>query len=799
MRLGRAVATSLLLLTVAALRTADADEGVDEAAQAGTPDAGPPLTIDVDTIVQVEEVSSDAEGKAFAILGSLVLERRGVFSIRAQRAMIWLDPRVDTGFLKLLDALKGKQGALPLWAVRAIYAEGGRAPAIFQAGGQVVRATSLFYDFQRHEGLFLDAELRLRRRNVGPLGQDLPDLVARAERFRATGPGSWSGRDVAISSTDYVKPEVELRVRELEIHNDAIRAALGKIMVLSARDSKAGTGPTTQELEEVADSLAEGGMSGTTNVELRGVRAHAFGMPFFGWRRLEFAGNAMDSVIARVTVGNKGSIGNGVYAGFGKKTRPLGWYLGAGYFEGRGPLVDNEIFVDAWGGRLSGRSVTSYFNDGGTDFDGTTPSSRHRYWTSNRYRFQWTPNLRFDMEVAALSDPNYLRIYDERELKEGKDQETLGYLRYRNRALFATFIYRWRTISFQEEKQQLPAGGISVPSLNLLRLGEDGQGRPIVLQMAVSSRLGNLSYRQAEGSAIPDFRTVRFDVDPRLFVAFNLGAVRVTPFAAFRFTGYEEGLNGSSEGRYAGTGGIRADMQFGRWFGDVQHLINLVFEYENMYDVTVPPDLLYQMDDIDRIAEWSGFGVRMRNRFLRRTPNGLRQFLNFELYGTWFPEDKAPLGIRTAGFLELDLEWFPSLRWLVEMRGQYNWDENEFATASVGGRYMPREDLRFFGAFSHLQGDSDVLTGGTEFQVDKRWRMLLFTQWDIRDDGALDQALLIQRMGKSFLIGANIRYRVGEDRFTISFKFDLLEAFRSDRRKTAEEELRREVFFPSGP
>jgi len=90
-----------------------------------------------------------------------------------------------------------------------------------------------------------------------------------------------------------------------------------------------------------------------------------------------------------------------------------------------------------------------------------------------------------------------------------------------------------------------------------------------------------------------------------------------------------------------------------------------------------------------------------------------------------------------------------------------------------------------------------VLTGGAEFEVDKRWRFLLFTQWDIRSDGALDQALLIQRMSHTFMVGINLRYRVGEDRVTLSFKFDLLERFRSTKRKDAEEELRRAVFYPA--
>ena len=45
-------------------------------------------------------------------------EREGLFSIRAQRAVVWLDPRVDTGLLKIVDAVQGKDRVLPLWQQR---------------------------------------------------------------------------------------------------------------------------------------------------------------------------------------------------------------------------------------------------------------------------------------------------------------------------------------------------------------------------------------------------------------------------------------------------------------------------------------------------------------------------------------------------------------------------------------------------------------------------------------------------------------------------------------------------------
>ena len=94
-------------------------------------------------------------------------------------------------------------------------------------------------------------------------------------------------------------------------------------------------------LEDLADpdSLAD-----STQGQLDGVRAKAFGVPFFGWKGIKIDGSKMENVIARVSVGQKGSIGNGLYLGGGKKSKPVGWYLGAGYFNNRGPLVGKLSF-----------------------------------------------------------------------------------------------------------------------------------------------------------------------------------------------------------------------------------------------------------------------------------------------------------------------------------------------------------------------------------------------------------------------------------------------------------------------
>lgn len=757
----------------------------------------PELRIRIPHVVRVERISDDEHGTAFAVLGTLRLARPGLFTIEAERLVVWLDPRVDTKLFTVLKALRGEEGAIPIWAVRAIYAEGaGRAPLLFQAAGQILRASSLYYDFQRHEGLFLDTELRVRRRGVGPFREELPDLVFRAGQFRARGPGRWTARDVSLFSSDYVKPEVELRIRELEIENAIVRRALGRLILLSARGASTLTGPTAEELLALDGALADQAalQSGTVG-KLYGVRARGFGIPVFGWRSLDLDGDSLDRTIVRAQLGRIGDMGRGAYLGVGKRSRPFGWYLGAGYVESHGPLVDTELELDAAGGRVRGRTTASYFQDGGIDFDGFVPPHEDRYWWQNRYRFQLTERLRFDAEYTLLSDANYLRIYDEREFKEGKPQESLGYLRWKDSWFYGTLIYQWQSIDFLEVKEQLPAAGLAVPTLTLLRLGEDGRGRPILLQLGLDTQLGNFRDRGGDPPAANDFRTPRFDLDPTLYAAFNLGALRITPFARFQYTWYGEALDGAEADRYAGSAGIRVDLELGRWFGDVQHLINVSVGYEDLYSVTLSPTRVFPMDAVDAVTPWEGFFARVRNRFLKKTPQGRREFLNFELVGTWFPEGEAPLGMASDGYLDLRAEWYPAPGWLVEGGAEYFSDDGTLQTAHLTGRWGTHGDVSFWAGFRHLHADSDVLTVGGEFLLEKRWRIVALSQFDVKNSEALDQSIILQRMGKTVLIGFGARYRPVEDKFSFSFKVDLLERFRSHRRARAEEELRRDLRF----
>lgn len=727
---------------------------------------------------QVEELSDSEGGKAFALLGRIDVEARGLFRLRAARMVIWLHPDADTAIFKVVKGAHAKDAGIPLWAVRGIYAEGGRVPAVFQTAGRSFRCRSAYYDFVRHRGVILDAELRLRRQ----IRPGTPDLVLRARKFRATAPGEWRARDVAVFASNYQDPEVRIDVRRIVLRDAGMRAALGELTRISARNYREGRGPTPAEIDEVVQRLEDAATAvDPKTVSLYGLTGRAWGVPFFHWRDMEIRGDQLLPLRLELELGNRDSLGNGGRFGIGIRHEPLSWLFGAGYYEGRGPLFDLETELSTE--RVTGRSFSVYMHDRGMD-NGLAPSTRDRYWFQHQYRWEINDHWRLDGEWADLSDSRWLRTYDEREFKEGKEQETLLYLRRRDDLTYVTLTGKVRTIGFATVIEEMPRLVATLPALTLLRLGESARGEPVTLQLAGRLEVSNLRWRDGDGGTLGDFRTGRFDLDPTLYLSFDVGPVRVVPFAEFRLTGYEQALDGDAVARFAGTAGVRTDLQLSRWYGSLRHVMNIAVEYANLYSLSDLASAFFAMDDTDLVSRYQSVGVRWRHRLQRRErEGGLREFLSFEIYAAWFPGRKQPLGRMGDGFIETDLEWSPRSNLHFSARTEVDPERGTLDTGSLETRWDPRSYFTVIGSVRHLEGDSDILTLSGDYMVGDRWRLVGVAQVDFKGGEGLDHALVVERIGKTVVVGLRFRWDPGDNNFGFSVKLNLLEKFRKKQER----------------
>jgi len=333
--------------------------------------------------------------------------------------------------------------------------------------------------------------------------------------------------------------------------------------------------------------------------------------------------------------------------------------------------------------------------------------------------------------------------------------------------------------------EELPRAAAALPVLPLFTLGS------AAVQLAGTVEAAFLRHRRGDGAPLPDFDTFRFDAEPTVSAAFAAGPVRVVPSITFRYTGYEASLSGAEAHRFAGTAALRADTQASRWYGDTLHVVNLSVEAEDLFALDVSADELFPLDATDLLARYELLGARVRNRLLRRRAEGLVQVLSVELFLAWFPGGERPLGARGDGLFELDLEWSPRAAVEVHGRASVELETGSLETAALEGTWRVRDDLRFGAGLRHLEGDSDILTVSAERRVETRWRLLVFSQVELKGRDSLDQGLLVQRLGKTVAVGVRFGYDPGDGDFSVAVRLELLARFRGGlERDAAREALR---------
>lgn len=739
-----------------------------------------PLRLGIGELRALPALSDETSGKAFALLGQVQFAVEGLFSVRADAAVLWIDPRAEK---RLFDLLGAGEQIFPAWAVRALYAEGGGSAAVFQAEGRIFRCSSFYYDFQRHRGTFLDADLRLRID-----AESIDPLVFRARRFRALGPGDLRGEDVIISSSTYHDPPVRLHAGRLRLRDKELQKALENLTQVGAEGSEGMSGPTRAEMERAMIAVESAAIGiGSKRLDLYDITGRAGDLAFFRWPKAAVSGDMLPALRLELEAGGRGRLGTGARIGVGQDLHlsadeKLEYMVGAGYYPERGPLFDVEIQPTLLDGDLTGRTFSSYLHDHGDDH-GVDPSTPNRWWVKNQYRWRLGPLWRLDGEFADLSDSEWLRTYDEQEFKEGKEQESLLYLRRKGDHGYLTAITKFRSISFQDVTEELPVIAWSMPNVQLLPAGA------APLQLAFDAQGGMLRYRPAAGTPEPGFETWRLDVNPLLLLPLSAGPLRIVPYAGLRLTAYDQTLASSSSWRTAGVAGLRTDTQLSRWYGDTLHLVNVSLEAEDLYHLSVDADELFPLDEIDRVSRYESVGLRLRNR-LRRYGELWSRF-DFEIFFSWFPNGRQPEGRTGDHYLELDLEWRIRDNLSISHRAGIDTEDGVLETASLEGWWDPSANVRAGSGIRHLEGDSDVFSNKVEVLVDTRWRVVGFSQVDLKNGDWLDQGVLVQRLGQTVVVGVKVSFDPGDNDLRVSLSVDLLARL---RRRMAKDRLAERQF-----
>lgn len=698
--------------------------------------------------------------------GSILGEAAGESSTRRAASQ----PTVEDGKPEESSARDGAEGDGPRAMgnfVRAVYLEG---DVILTLGDRVVRASRLYYDFERDRALILDAVLR----------QDVPGrnvpLYVRAAEVRQLSQREFSASNARVSSSEFFTPHY---------HVGAERVFLRDMTERDARGQAAGELTGTYELKNA-----------TLNVE---------NSPILWWPYSQGNLEESETLLRRFSTGYSGEYGAEVETGWylfnllGIKAPPgVDATLKLDYFSEKGPGVglDGKYQQEDFFGYTKNYLIYDQGEDDFGPLRDNTPENELRGRALWRHRHYLPNDWELTLEVAYASDPGFLEQYEKNEWFEGKQQETVLYLKRAQEVDAVTLLANWRLLDFVTQTEHLPEA-------TYRRIG-DVVG-PLVLYH--ESRVGAVRYRREDPGfeeAIynvsrdyyPDSLTrqtrttdltFRGDARQEAEAPIKFPGLNIVPFSSVRGS-YWDGQPLDSGGLWRGLGvyGVRGSAYLAKVFDDVE---SELFDLRKIRHIVQP----------DFAAWWSNSNTRSDNI----TPSDEGVETIDAIYGgyfgirqTWQTRRGAGELVRTADIFQFNVEvgffggdeaeadksngWFDPIRpeesrarnyvgaealWRLSDTTVLMWDGNfdlndgelDRNNVSLAIERSPR--LAYVLGYRHAGDiDLDLVGGGFNYKLNEK-HITAFRAWYDTDRGRLGELTIsyIRKLPRWYL-GLNVTF-----------------------------------------
>jgi hypothetical protein len=257
------------------------------------------------------------------------------------------------------------------------------------------------------------------------------------------------------------------------------------------------------------------------------------------------------------------------------------------YLTARGPALGLDMDYagrDFFGipSRYVGMIKAYGIYDTGDDILGSLrDDAPHPTW---RGRFTWRQNLwelpgdfSVQFQVDPISDKNFLEEYYKNEFDSDINQSTFVQVKQQRGNWAWTLLGEQRIRDWVTETDWLPrADGwlLGQSFFDRLTYNVHASAGYARLQVANPNPVGPtqplpLPFQPPILLDTPA-TTGRFDLWQELSMPVQLGPVKVVPYGVVDLTEYTQDLNGDSEGRFYGAGGVRASMPLTRLYPDVQ-------------------------------------------------------------------------------------------------------------------------------------------------------------------------------------------------------------------------------------
>ncbi len=491
--------------------------------------------------------------------------------------------------------------------ISAVYLEG---DVVLSRGYRQIRADAIYYDFDNSRALIdnMVASTDIPSRNV--------PVYIRASRARQLSETSYVAYDAKVSTSEFYTPSYHVGATKVYFDDRTEYLETGEQLGLVAGEFKA--------------------HNATFNIA---------GLPILYWPFIhgDFKQSETSLRNARFSYDSE-------FGATGKTRWHLFPVLGLDepdgtdgtlrldYYGDRGPAVG--IDLDYERKEYLGLLRSYYIHDTGKDelggIRGTVePPYENRGRVLIRHKHFLEDKWELTLEFSYLSDRNFLEEYFASEFREGKEQETVIYIKKSldDDMLFSA-LAKWRINDFLTQTEKLPEAYFDVLGKRLF--GD-------ALTWYSGNRVGAVRYRVDHDPPIRGFFTPGFffdRIDPRLDdtsttarldsrqeidTTFSIGSMNFVPFGTVRGTYWGDTPYDGGLGRFYGAYGLKGSAYQWRVYDDVE---SRMFDLHRLRHVmkedfivwgahsNVDPSQLTPFDtDVEYLSEVDGFAFGWRHIF----------------------------------------------------------------------------------------------------------------------------------------------------------------------------------------
>jgi len=669
--------------------------------------------------------------------------------LQGDQAVLWVKSKVS------------KNSKRPI-ANLVVYAEGN---VVFEQGRDRIRSDRFLYDFSTGRGVAGKCRVETRLALTGDKKKH--DFVMRAEELRllfdpfdTEAPKKLVCRGISFTHCSFGEPHFDIHASEVSIAT------------------------------EKGQAVGEGWFEAT------GIKPRFFGVPFF---YIPWVGWKLDwRPLVRVHPGTSSEFGAFLDTAVGMRFRKGGKpgrpgrevarvWLPVTYFERRGTGVGlNGTYRNRSGDEwmdIEGEFQEYYIRDRGDRRDEAVARGLYPLITQDRYRsYLWhrhrlPEGFRFDLELNAYSDKNFLLEFYEDEWKTQKPPESYALITRNEEFLGVAALAAFRLNPFREEVEYLPRVRIWLNPFDLLADWFD---------VSLRAEVSQARFRPANDAPVRVSRSAwRLDVEPEIGGSFLWGPVGFRPFLRPRITIFETSTlpDERAVSRTSWTAGLRALTWAWRVYdiaipslgiARLRHVATPQVTYIRTFGVSRPSSDLVPFDEIEDLQNEERVSFRLENRiealFERHGKTSVSTVLRLDAQFDYFPRPDRDNGGDWFSPLKIDLRFDPASYVAFEFNGEIDLDSGRL-TAWNGTLRLTAGPVNFSLTSANVSGSVHTVFASVGVRFSPRYSVKAYENHDLQRGDMIEAGISIQRTFHCWVLEVGAVYDRGEKNTTFILSF----------------------------